>query len=236
MSEPLAYEDEGTELEAFVALPLDTTPRPAVLVLHAWGGLGDLERERAWALSKLGWVGVALDLYGRGVYTPDATKAALKMTPFMRDRALLERRMRAGLAAVKQHPRVDPTRIAAIGYCFGGLCALDLARAGADVRGVVSFHGLFVPRDGLPTPPITAKLLAIHGHDDPLASNEQALAFGEEMRARGADFQLHVHGGAKHAFTNPNAKEPERGMQYLARADRRSWAAATAFLEEVLAH
>lgn len=235
MSEPLGYTDGETELEGFVALPLDPGRRPAVLVLHAWSGLGDLERERAWALSKLGWVGVAIDLYGRGVYAPDATKAALKMTPFMRDRALLERRMRAGLAAAARHPRVDPSRIAAIGYCFGGLCALDLARSGADVRGVVSFHGLFVPREGLPTPPVKAKVLAMHGHEDPLASNEQAVAFCEEMRARGVDFQLHIHGGAKHAFTNPNAKEPERGMQYLARADRRSWATATAFLEEVLA-
>jgi dienelactone hydrolase len=235
MSDTLAYQEGGTELEAFVAAPPGDAARPAVLVLHAWGGLGDLERDRARALAKLGWVGVALDLYGRGVYTPDATKAALKMTPFMRDRALLERRLLAGLDAARAHPRVDPSRVAAIGYCFGGLCALDLARSGADVRGVVSFHGLFVPREGLGAPPVRAKILAIHGHDDPLASNEQALAFGVEMRAREADFQLHIHGGAKHAFTNPNAREPERGMQYLERADRRSWAAATSFLEEVLA-
>ncbi len=234
MSETLAYQEGGTELEAFVVPPGDAQPRPAVLVLHAWGGLGDLERERAWALSRLGWVGAALDLYGRGSYTPDPTKAALKMTPFMRDRAFLERRLRAGLDAVRAHPRVDPSRIAAIGYCFGGLCALDLARSGADVRGVVSFHGLFVPREGLAEREVTAKVLAIHGHEDPLATNEQALAFCEEMRARGVDFQLQIHGGAKHAFTNPNAKEPDRGMQYLPRADRRSWAAATAFLEEVL--
>jgi dienelactone hydrolase len=235
MNETLAYEDGTAQLEAFVALPPGEHRVPAVLVLHAWGGLGDLERERARALSEHGWAGIALDLYGRGIYTPDATKAALRMTPFMRDRAMLERRMRAGLEAASKHPRVDPERIAAIGYCFGGLCALDLARSGASVRGVVSFHGLFVPRAGLPTPPILAKILAVHGHEDPLASNESALAFGEEMRERGADFQLHVHGGAKHAFTNPNAKEPDRGMQYLARADRRSWAAATAFLDEVLA-
>lgn len=231
----LSYDDE-VALEAHVAIPAGGEGRlSAVLICHAFAGQGAFERAKAERLaSELGVVGVALDLYGRGVLGANPAESGALMAPFMRDRALLRRRVLAGLDAARRHPRVDGDRIAAIGFCFGGLCALDLARAGADVRGVCAFHGLLDPPEGVPVGPVRAKVLALHGHDDPMAPPEAVLAFEREMTRLGADWQVHVYGGTVHAFTNPMANDRARGTVYDARADRRSWAAMRTFLEEVL--
>jgi dienelactone hydrolase len=146
---------------------------------------------------------------------------------------LLRRRLLAGLAAAKALPIVDAKRIAVIGFCFGGLCALDFARANADVRGVVSIHGLLKP-SGLTEPKIAPRVLMLHGYDDPLAPPEDVLAVAREFTAAGADWQLHAYGDTVHAFTNPSANDRAGGMQYDEAADRRSWHALEEFLGEVL--
>lgn len=232
--EKIAYREGNTELEGHLALPAyDTAKKPLVLVAHAFRGQSDFERDKAEALAELGWAGFALDLYGKGVLAANVEEGSKLMRPFLDDRALLRRRMLAGLEAVRSHPRVDAGRIAAIGFCFGGLCVLDLARAGADVRGVVAFHGLFHPT-GLPPEPIRAKVLALHGWDDPMAKPDQVLAFAEEMSEAGVDWQLHAYGGTKHAFTNPAADDDARGTVFEPKADRRSWNAMRSFLDEAL--
>ncbi len=142
--------------------------------------------------------------------------------------------MRAAVAFAATLDRVDASRIAAIGYCFGGLCVLDLARGGADgVLGVVSLHGMLDGNDLATDGPIAAKILVEHGWQDPMAAPDKVLAFAEEMGGRGADWQLHAHGRAMHAFTNRHAAAPEKGMAYDADADRRSWASVVAFLDEL---
>jgi dienelactone hydrolase len=206
--------------------------KPAVLICHAWAGQGDLERARADELADLGYVGVAIDVYGKGLRggTPDENRAL--MGPLMADRALLQRRLLAAVDAVAEMAVVDRTRMAAIGFCFGGLCALDLARSGAALRGVVSFHGLFHPSP-LDKKKIVAKVLALHGFDDPMAKPDAMLAFANEMTEAGVDWQLHAYGGTMHAFTNPKANDPGFGTVYNERADRRSRRAMESFLAEI---
>jgi dienelactone hydrolase len=234
-TEKIDYSDGEIALEGHLALPAyDTANKPVVLVAHTVRGQTDFERDKAEALADLGWAGFALDVYGKGFVAKGREDAMGRMRPLLDDRALLERRLLAGLDAVRGHPRIDASRVAAIGFCFGGLCALDLARSGADLRAVVAFHGLFTPRE-LPTPAIRARVLALHGYDDPMAKPEQMLAFATEMTDAGADWQIHAHGGTMHAFTNPDANDPERGTVYNARTDRRAWRSMRDFLEEALA-
>ena len=158
------------------------------------------------------------------------------MGPFMADRAMLRRRLLAAVEAAKAHPMVDPARIAAIGYCFGGLGVLDLARSGTlDVRGVVSIHGIFPPPNLGPQGTIGAKILILHGYEDPMAPPQDLLAIAKELTDAKADWQLHAYGHAMHAFTAVGVYAPERGIQYDEAADRRSWIATRNFLDEVLA-
>jgi dienelactone hydrolase len=234
-TEKLAYRDGDVALEAHVAW--DETraePRPAVLIAHAFAGQGDFERQRAERLAELGYVGIALDNYGKGVFGRTRDECTALMRPFLDDRGTLQRRLLAGFEAAKRHPRVDASRIGAMGFCFGGLCALDLARSGADLRGVVSFHGLLRP-SGLEKKTIAAKVLVLHGHDDPMVPPEQVLAFEREMTEAGADWQVHVYGGTVHSFTNPEANNSSLGTAYQPSADRRSWASMRLFFEEALA-
>ena len=217
----LAWDDDGAE------------PRPAVLVSHAWGGAGDFEHTRARDLAELGYVGFSLDLYGKGVRGSNPDENAALMQPFLDDRALLQKRLRLAVEVAAGQPEVDASRVAAIGYCFGGLCVLDLARAGADVSGVVSFHGLFFPPGNTAGNSIDAKVLALHGWDDPMATPEQVVALAAELTQAGADWQIHGYGHALHAFTNPEANDPDHGVAYAPAADRRSWRAMVNFLEEL---
>jgi dienelactone hydrolase len=233
----LDYTDGAAQLEAWVARPAtEAAQRPAVLICHAWAGRSDFECEKAEQLAALGYVGIALDNYGKGVIGRDNNENAALMTPFVQDRAKLRQRLLAGLDAARALPFVDQNRIAVIGYCFGGLCALDLARSGADIKGAVSFHGLFHAPADLPSAArITAKVLALHGHDDPMVPPEAVLALEQELSAAGVDWQIHAYGGTAHAFTNPQAQMPAQGMQYNAVAARRAWLSMQQFLAEVLA-
>lgn len=231
----VSYQHAGTALEGFLAWD-DThlSPRPAVIVSHAWAGRDEFPCDKARALAELGYVGFALDMYGNAAVGNSAEENSRLMGPFMADRSLLLGRITAALETVRRQPEADPESIAAIGFCFGGLCVLDLARSGADLRGVVSFHGLLNPPEPAPNARIRAKVLALHGWDDPMGTPDQVLAFTRELTEAGADWQLHAYGHTVHAFTNPRANDPAFGTVYKASADRRSWAAMRDFLQEVL--
>lgn len=235
ISNTVNYVDGDTVLEAFFAYDdAIVGRRPAVLINHTWGGRDDFVANKAVKLAELGYVGFALDMYGKGVLGSGPEENAKLMQPFIDDRALLQRRIGAALATVKLLPWVDDKKCAAIGFCFGGLCVLDLARTGVDIKGVVSFHGILAAPGNTEGKPIKAKVLALHGHDDPLGPPEQVLAFAQEMTKAGADWQVHVYGNTMHAFTNPIANNPGVGNVYQADADRRSWIAMKNFLEEIL--
>lgn len=232
------YSDGDVACEAYVAYPdaAAATRSPTVMIAHAWGGQSDFEHGKAEKLASLGYVGFAIDLYGKGNRGGTMERNAALMQPFIDDRSLLRRRMLAAYSAARSHPRVDPKRIAAIGFCFGGLCVLDLARSvPPDLRAVTSLHGLLHPPGLGPQAPITAKVLVLHGFDDPMAPPDALVAVGRELTAAKADWQLHAYGGTSHAFTNPQASSPEHGLIYNETADRRSWRALTDFLAEALA-
>lgn len=234
ISNTVGYRDGDVQLEAFFAFD-DALPgrRPAVLINHTWAGRDEFVAEKARKLAELGYVGFAVDMYGKGILGSGPEENARLMQPLMEDRAVLQKRMQAALHAVKSLPWVDDGKIAAIGFCFGGLCVLDLARTGADIKGVVSFHGLLGAPGNIQGNAIKAKVLALHGHDDPMVPPEQVLAFEREMTAAGADWQLHAYGHTMHAFTNPVANNPDFGTVYQVDADRRSWQAMQNFLAEL---
>ncbi len=235
VSRPFEYKQGDTVLEGFsvydAAFP---GQRPAVLVVHQWMGLGDYEKKRAEMLARLGYNVLAADIYGKGVRPANAKEAGAEAAKYRNDRALLRARVRAGLDALARQEHTDPKRMAAIGYCFGGTAVLELARSGADLAGVVSFHGGL----GTPTPAdarnIKAKVLVLHGADDPFAPAAEVAAFEDEMRQGGVDWQLVLYGGAVHSFTDWGAgSDNSKGAAYNERADRRSWEAMKQFFSEL---
>ncbi|GFO74357.1 hypothetical protein BPLS_P1026 [Bathymodiolus platifrons methanotrophic gill symbiont] len=233
-SNTVNYLDGGTLLQAFFAYDYTYEGRrPAVLICHAWGGRDEFVNDKAKQLAELGYVAFALDMYGQGVLGTNPEENAALMQPFLEDRNLLQKRIDAALYAVRLLPWVDDSKVAAIGFCFGGLCALDLARMSADIKGVVSFHGLLNAPEKNSTKPVLAKVLALHGSDGPMASDKQLKDFCQEMTDLQVDWQLHSYGNTVHAFTNPVANNPDFGTVYNAVADKRSWQSMKAFLEEI---
>ncbi|MDG4551189.1 MAG: dienelactone hydrolase family protein [Candidatus Contendobacter sp.] len=236
-TKPVEYRQGDTRLVGYLAYPKDAKgPLPGVLVVHEWKGLNDYAKRRAEQLAELGYVAFAADIYGDGKTVTDAKEAGALSGTYKKDRPLLRARTAAGLAALKAQPGVAGDKVAAIGYCFGGVAVLELARSGADLAGVVSFHG------GLDTPTpqdaknIRAKVLALHGADDPYVPADQVAAFEQEMRAAGVDWQLIAYGGAVHGFTNPaHGGDNSKGAAYNASADTRSWAAMRQFFTELFA-
>ena len=229
------YTDGDTICEGYVAMPAGVGPHPAVLIAHNWAGQTDADNGVADRLAALGYIGIAIDVYGQGVRGEPMGDNSGLMGPWMADRAGLQRRLLAAVEAVAAHPAVDSARIAIIGYCFGGLCALDVARSATQhVKAAVSFHGVYAPT-GLAAQPMTAKVLVLHGWDDPMTPPDATVALARELSAAGADWQIHAYGGTMHAFTAPGANNPAGGVMYSADADRRSWQAMTNFLGEVFA-
>jgi dienelactone hydrolase len=234
-TETIDYQDGDTQLEGYVAWDDSISgPRPAVLVAHDWTGRRDFAKSKAEEIASLGYVGFALDMYGKGVFGADGDvegNSAL-MNPLAGDRTALRARMAAALAAVRGLDVVDGSKVGAMGYCFGGMCVIELARAGADVGGIISIHGIFSPGD-VPNEKITSRILCLHGQDDPMVPPEQVLDFENEMSAADADWQVHAYGGTMHAFTNPAANDPGFGTVYNPVADRRATQSIKNFFEEV---
>lgn len=231
------YSTEGMTFEGYVSTPLDAaanTKRPLVLVCHDWRGQDASERAAADRLAGLGYVAMAVDVYGKGNRGGTQEECAALMGPLVEDRAELQRRLALAIETGCGLDGVDASRVAAIGFCFGGLSVLDMARMDAAVQGVVSFHGLFMSAPNIPSPEIRAKVLALHGWDDPMATPESVMSFSEEMTAAGADWTLNAYGQTVHAFTNPEANDRANGTAYDPVVTRRAWVACDDFLEEVL--
>jgi dienelactone hydrolase len=230
----IEYSHEDVVLEGLLAWDDALAgPRPAVAVSHAWGGRSGFEEAKAAELAQLGYVGFAIDMYGKGVLGTTPEENAALMAPLMQDRVLLQQRITTAVSVLRDQPQADAANIVAMGYCFGGLCVLDLARSGSDISGVVSFHGLFIPPENTAGNSITAKVLCLHGYDDPMAEPEAMVALASELTAAGADWQVHAYGNTVHAFTNQAADNPDMGTVYSESADRRSRQALVNFLEEI---
>jgi len=210
--------------------------RPGVLVIPNILGQKEEDNAKAEALAALGYASFACDVYGRSKRTQRGPEASRYMDEMNADRVLLRDRLDASLTALKAQAEVDASRTAAIGFCFGGKCVLDMARSGLDVLGGVSFHGVYDRPDYDNVSPITSKLLICHGWDDPLGKPETVVALGQELTESGADWQIHAYGHAGHAFTDRSMKgSTTPGVAYEERADRRSWQAMQNFLAELFA-
>lgn len=229
------YKQGDTPLEGVLVWD-DAIPgkRPGVLIVHQWLGITDYEKHRATMLAHLGYVAFCADIYGKGVRPKNIQEAGVEATKYKTDRTLLRKRVNAGLAVLKQNDLVDTSRVAAIGYCFGGTAVIELARSGAEIQGVVSFHGGLdspAPADGKN---IKCKILACHGADDPFVSAKDLAAFEEELRAAKVDWQLIQYGGAVHSFTQSMAgTDHSKGAAYNEKADKRSWGALKQFFAEI---
>lgn len=234
-TETIDYYDNEICLQGFLAYESNQLkPAPGILISHAWSGRNEFVCDKARQLAELGYVAFALDMYGKGVMGNGVEESAQLMQPFMDNRAMLQQRINLALQTLKNLKQVDSKQVAAIGYCFGGLCVLDLARSGADLRGVISFHGLLNPPDNLDQQDIYAKILMLHGYDDPMSSLQVVQSIQTELTQAHADWQLHSYGHTLHAFTNPVACDPDFGTVYNPVADQRSWQSALNFLVEIM--
>ncbi len=230
------YRHGDTVLEGYLAYD-DATKgdRPGVLVVHAWMGLDDHARDSARKLAKLGYTALAVDMYGKGIRPTGPQEAGAQASIYKKDRRLMRDRVLAGFEFLRAQPGVNAGRIAAIGYCFGGTTVLELARSGALLRGVVSFHGGLDAPLASDAPGIRSEVLVLHGAEDPHAPMTEVRAFEDEMRAVAADWQVVLYSGAVHSFTDPDAgNDPSKGAAYDPRAAKRSWEAMKNFLREVL--
>lgn len=228
------YVDGSVALEGYLAYPDGAQKKfPTVLIAHDWTGRNEFACKKAERLAELGYAGFALDMFGKGILGKDTEEKMQLIQPFVSNRAVLQKRINAALDTVKKLAMVDTARIAVMGFCFGGMCALDLARSGADICGAVSFHGLLNPPEGLAKNKIKAKVLALHGHDDPMVPPDVVLNFQKEMTEAHADWQMHIYGNTQHAFTNPVANDAKLGTIYNTKADQRSWVAMQNFFTEV---
>jgi len=230
-TETVNYQATDIELEGYVAYP-DEEKAPLVLIVHTWAGKDDFVHERAEDLAALGYVGFAVDMYGNGKVGSNTEENQSLMAPLLSDRNVLKDRITSALNFGKSLPGVDPNKVAAIGYCLGGLVVLDLARSGENFQGLVSFHGLLMGSD-ISEKGIQAKILVLHGERDPMVPVDMVDAFQKEMTKAGADWQLHSYGGTYHAFTKPGANDPNLGTQYNKSAAERSWKSMQNFFEEI---
>lgn len=229
------YAVGNTTLDGWLAVPKDVTGKvPGVLVIHDWMGVQPYAKGRTEQLAGLGYVAFAADIYGKGIRPANPKEASALAGEYKANRVLFRQRLLAGLAELKKQPNVDPEKVVAIGYCFGGTGVLELARAGGDVKGVVSFHGSLdapTPEDGKN---IKSKVLILHGADDPYVKPEGIAAMIGEFNAAKVDWQMVSYSGAVHSFTNKGAGDDvSKGNAYNASADARSWVAMRSFFDEL---
>jgi dienelactone hydrolase len=231
----LEYRAGDTALQGFIAWDdAARGRRPGVLVVHEWWGMNEHARNQARRLAEAGYVGFALDMYGKGKVTTHPQDAQAFVSEVTKDPAVLAARFNAALEQLKRDPHVDTTRIAAIGYCFGGAVVLGMARSGADLAAVVTFHGALATTSPGQPGKVKARVLVLAGGADPFVPPEQLEAFKREMQAAGARFDVITYPGAKHGFTNPAAATygmPQ--LAYDAAADRESWAAMLKLFKEI---
>jgi dienelactone hydrolase len=233
----MEYREGETVLEGYMAYDAAVKgKRPAVIVVHEWTGINEYTKKRCEELARMGYLAFAADIYGKGIRPGSPREAGKEAAKYKGDRSLMRKRITAALEQVKNQEIADPAHIAAIGYCFGGTVALELARSGAPISGVVSFHG------GLDTPSpeasaVKARLLICHGAVDPFVPKEQVDTFLKEMNDAGVDYQFIAYANAVHSFTNPGAgDDPSKGAAYNRQADVRSWKAMQGFFQEIFPH
>ena len=236
VTEAVPYEHDGQQLEGFLAYDdavADGDKRPGVLIIHAWWGLGENAKERARMLAELGYVAFALDMYGQGKLTDDPKQASQWAGTFYSDRDLFRAVATAGLDVLKGQPRVDADRLAAIGYCFGGAGVMELAYGGADVKGVVSFHGGLLPVREEDADAADAKVLICHGQADSFYPLDKLIPAIDTLQEAEVDVTTIIYSGAVHAFTDDTTGVELDGVAYDADADRRSWAHMKLFFDEL---
>jgi len=238
-TEHVTYTDkDGFTMIGYMAHnPTFSTPQKTIVIVHHIHGLDEYTKSRTEQLARAGFVAFAVDVYGNGGTGKTREENQALAKPVRENRALFQQRLNAGLAAIRSKNFVDSNKIAAIGYCFGGMGVLDMARANVDIRGVVSFHGGLTPMPAeiaaqYPSDPIKPKVLVLTGYNDPSIGPEMVTAFEKEMDDRKADWEMNSYGDTVHSFTVPSSNNPGRAM-YSARADKRSWAAMLRFFDEI---
>lgn len=235
-TETIEYKDGDTVMEGYLAYDSKlAAKRPGILVVHEWMGIGPFTRKKAEELAKLGYTAFAADIYGKNLRPKNTDEAGKAAGMFKKDRALLRRRAKLALDQLTKHKTVDPSRVGAMGFCFGGTTVLELARSGAPLKGTVSFHG------GLDTPTpkdaanIKGRVLALHGADDPYVPAKDVEAFENEMRGGKVDWELVKYANAVHSFTNPDAgTDNSKGAAYNEKADKRAWEEMKTFWKDTL--
>ena len=233
-TERVLYKDDENTYEGVVAYDTEIkTKTPVVLIAHAFGGQSKSEESKAIELAQLGYIGFAIDIYGQGKRAKNPQEAQRLMDSLNSDRKLLLERMKVSLEYAKKFKLADIDRIGAIGFCFGGKCVLDLARSGEKLNGIVSFHGLYDAPTFNQDTKITTPVLVLHGWDDPLAPPNETISLANELTSKNADWEINAYGKTGHAFTNPNARFPEKGLMYSESANDKAWKRMMAFFENV---
>jgi len=232
-TETIEYKEGSTTCEGFAAYD-DKSKRPGVMIVPEWNGVSDYSKKRAQMLADLGYNVLVADVYGKGIRPTTMEACASEAGKYRDNRPLLRARARAALEQLKKLPGTDAGQTAAIGYCFGGMTVLELARDGAEVNGVVSFHGALNTPNAGDAGKIKGRVLALHGADDPLVPPAEVAAFEDEMRKARVDWQFVAYGNAVHSFTNFSLPEGQPGpVSYNKKADQRSWIAMQDFFKEL---
>lgn len=236
--EEVTYQAGDTKLKGYVAWDANKSgARPGVIVVHEWWGHTDYVRRRARMLAEEGYTALALDMYGDGKQAAHPEDANKFMMETLSNADVAKARFLAAYDLLKSHASTDPSKIAAIGYCFGGAVVLQMARSGTDLDGVASFHGNLATESPAAPGAVKAKILVLHGADDPFVPKEQVVAFKKEMDAAGADYIFIEYPGAVHAFTNPaateNGKKFDLPLAYNEEVDNKSWAELQKFLHSL---
>lgn len=234
-TEMIDYESNGTLMQSYLAYDdANTSARPGILIVPDWMGLGPYAKQKAEQLAKEGYVAMAIDVYGKGVRPKDTTEASKFVAKFQADRKTLRERTKAAYDALVARKEVTPNKILIMGYCFGGMTALELARSGTNLVGTVSFHGLLSTPHPEDAKNIKGSVLVLHGADDPMVPPSEVDAFKKSMKEAGVDLTFISYPGAVHAFTNPAAgHDKSTGIAYDEKADKESWSAFEAFLKKV---